>query len=60
MAYIPYEIRGVLLKASGINVSLGGKPILRDLNLEIHDLVRTGVTQGQVVALLGPSGMGKT
>jgi polar amino acid transport system ATP-binding protein/sulfate transport system ATP-binding protein len=60
MAYIPYETKGVILRASNVNVALGGRPILRDLNLEIHNITRPGVTQGQVVALLGPSGMGKT
>jgi NitT/TauT family transport system ATP-binding protein len=60
VAYLPYETKGVLLKATNINVSLGGKPILRDLNVEVRDVVRKGFTQGQVIALLGPSGMGKT
>src|SRR5262249_38875615 len=42
------------------SVSLAGFPILRDLDLEIRDVLRPGMTQGQVVGLLGPSGMGKT
>jgi polar amino acid transport system ATP-binding protein/sulfate transport system ATP-binding protein len=41
-------------------MALGGKPVLHNLNLEIKNLVRPGLTQGQVVALLGPSGVGKT
>jgi polar amino acid transport system ATP-binding protein/sulfate transport system ATP-binding protein len=59
-ASVYYEVHETLLKVSGVNVTLGGKPILRDLNLEIKNLHRPGMTQGQVVALLGPSGMGKT
>ncbi len=35
-------------------------PILRDLSLEVKDVLRPNCTQGQVVGLLGPSGMGKT
>ena len=49
-----------LLKAENINVTLGGNPILRDLNLEIKDIRRPDAIAGQVVGLLGPSGVGKT
>ena len=49
-----------LLKLSGVNKSLDGQLILRDLNLEIKDMHRPGYTQGQIVGLLGPSGVGKT
>ena len=49
-----------LLKLTGVGKSLGGRPVLRDVNLEIKDLRRAGHTQGQVVGLLGPSGVGKT
>lgn len=55
-----YEIGDCLLKAEHVHLDLGGKTILRDVNLEINDIKRPGLTQGQVVALLGPSGMGKT
>jgi len=49
-----------LLKISGVSKSLGGEPILRDVDWEIKDLHRPGFAQGQVVGLLGPSGVGKT
>jgi NitT/TauT family transport system ATP-binding protein len=55
-----YEYGDTLLKADGVNLNLGGRQILRDVNLEIKDLKRPGLKQGQVVGLLGPSGMGKT
>ena len=55
-----YEVGDTLLKAEGIHLELGGRPILRDLNLEVKNITRPGLKQGQVVALLGPSGMGKT
>jgi NitT/TauT family transport system ATP-binding protein len=60
MSLHAYEQRGVILKATGISVTLGGNPILRDVNLEVHDLVRPDKVTGQVVGLLGPSGIGKT
>jgi len=56
-----YEIGETILEARGVTVTYGGqRPILRDLNLEVKNIKRPGLTQGQVVGLLGPSGMGKT
>jgi NitT/TauT family transport system ATP-binding protein len=55
-----YELRSTLLAARGVSLSLGGTPILRDIDLEVRDVVRPGTCTGQVVALLGPSGVGKT
>jgi NitT/TauT family transport system ATP-binding protein len=49
-----------ILRVEGVSQVLGGKQILRDLSLEIRDIHREGHEQGQVVALLAPSGMGKT
>src|SRR5689334_18046146 len=60
MAAIPCEYGATLLKVTGVNKTLGKERILRDLDLEIKDIHREGVTQGQVVGLLGPSGIGKT
>ncbi len=55
-----YELKETLLLAKGINLELAGRTILRDVNLEVKNIHRPGLTQGQVVGLLGPSGMGKT
>ncbi|HEV3456790.1 MAG TPA: ATP-binding cassette domain-containing protein [Thermoanaerobaculia bacterium] len=55
-----YELRSTVLAAHGISLRLGGAPILRDVDLEVRDVVRPGTCTGQVVALLGPSGVGKT
>lgn len=49
-----------LLTIKGLNLSYGEKQILRDINLHVDNIVRPGVHQGQVIALLGPSGVGKT
>lgn len=56
----PYEQKGILLKAENVSVAKSGVPILRDVNLEIRDIVRPDTVAGQVVGLLGPSGIGKT
>ena len=55
-----YEVHETLLSARNICVSYDKKPILQNVNLEIKNIVRPGVEQGQVVGLLGPSGVGKT
>lgn len=55
-----YSMGETLLKVQGLNVSYSGVPILRDVNFEVRDIVRTGATQGQKRALLAPSGTGKT
>jgi len=49
-----------LLSVKGVSLSFSGKPILRDVNAEVRDVRRPGVVTGQVVGLLGPSGIGKT
>jgi polar amino acid transport system ATP-binding protein/sulfate transport system ATP-binding protein len=54
------EYRDTILKVEHVTVKRGDTVILRDLDLEIRDLYRPGFTQGQVVGLLGPSGIGKT
>ncbi len=60
MSSAPYEYRETILKIDQVSKSLSGKLILRDFNLEIRNIVRPGMSQGQVIGLLGPSGMGKT
>jgi ABC-type nitrate/sulfonate/bicarbonate transport system ATPase subunit len=37
-----------------------GKPILKNVKQKIRNITRPGVEQGQVVAILGPSGIGKS
>ena len=49
-----------LLTIDKLTLSYGEKVILRDVNLHVDNIVRPGMNQGQVVALLGPSGIGKT
>lgn len=60
MTVFEHTFAKTLLKVSNVSVTLGGTPILRDVNLEIKDIKRPGMTQGQVVGLLGPTGVGKT
>lgn len=55
-----YEIRQTLLKVENISLRLGVNQILKNLSLEIRNLHRPDLATGQVVGLLGPSGIGKT
>lgn len=55
-----YVLAGDLLEIKDVGVSYGGKTILRDCTYTLKDIHRPGFTQGQVVALLAPSGMGKS
>ena len=55
-----YGRRERILTLSGVSVQYGNRVILESVNAAIDNVTRTGVNQGQVVALLGPSGVGKT
>jgi ABC-type nitrate/sulfonate/bicarbonate transport system ATPase subunit len=50
----------VVLQARNVNLSYEGKQILRDINFEIKNIIRPGMHQGQVISLIGKSGIGKT
>ncbi len=49
-----------LLQASNISLQYGDNIILRDINFCIKDIIRPGMQQGQVISLIGRSGIGKT
>lgn len=54
-----YSKQEVLIDVKGVNLSYD-KQILRDINFKIHNIVRPDVSQGQVISLIGRSGIGKT
>ncbi len=55
-----YTKKQTLLEATNIGLQYGDNIILRDINFCIKDIVRPDVQQGQVVSLIGKSGIGKT
>jgi ABC-type nitrate/sulfonate/bicarbonate transport system ATPase subunit len=55
-----YKREERLLTVAGLGLSFGDKVVLRDVSLAVDNLTRPGLNQGQTVALLGPSGIGKT
>ena len=54
-----YERHDAVLEVENVSVHYDS-PILREVSFKIDNIVRPGLSQGQVVALLAPSGMGKT
>jgi polar amino acid transport system ATP-binding protein/sulfate transport system ATP-binding protein/NitT/TauT family transport system ATP-binding protein len=56
----PYTKKEVLLRVEDVSLSYDGVSILQDINFNVHDIVRPGLQQGQVVSLVGRSGIGKT
>lgn len=56
----PYEFAETLLSVTNLSRRIGDNQILRGINIEIKNVRRPGISQGQVVAILGPSGVGKT
>ena len=56
-----YERRATLIKIEDMHAERGDRLVLRDIDVEVKDIVRSDVAdQGQVVGVLGPSGAGKT
>lgn len=55
----PHSVGERLLTIDKVCVSYD-RPILKDVSASIDNIQRDGVHQGQVVCLLGPSGVGKT
>ncbi|AEW02092.1 hypothetical protein A4D02_08745 [Niastella koreensis] len=49
----------VVLQASHVQLTFD-RPILREINFCIKNIIRPGLLQGQVVSLIGRSGIGKT
>lgn len=55
-----YEKKETILKVENVSINFKGTQVLSDINIEIKDITRPGMTQGQIVGLVGPSGLGKT
>jgi ABC-type nitrate/sulfonate/bicarbonate transport system ATPase subunit len=50
----------VILQAENVHLTYDQKVILRNINFCINNIVRPNMQQGQVVSLIGRSGIGKT
>lgn len=55
-----HSFHDVLVTIENVSLKFGEKVILKPTSIEVRDIVRPDKTQGQVVGILGPSGIGKT
>jgi polar amino acid transport system ATP-binding protein/sulfate transport system ATP-binding protein len=55
-----YTLGKTLLTIDNVSLEYDGRPILRNVNAEVKDIIVPGKVTGQVVGFLGPSGCGKT
>ena len=60
MANTSYSLGKTLLKIENVSLEYDGRPVLKNVNAEVRDIIVPGRVQGQVVGFLGPSGCGKT
>ncbi|WP_276479863.1 ATP-binding cassette domain-containing protein [Paraflavitalea pollutisoli] len=57
---IPYEQKDTILHVENLTVKYGDRLILHQVNMLEKDTIREDKTQGQVIAVLGRSGRGKS
>ena len=55
-----HELKDVLVTVKDVSLKFGDKLILKPTSAEVRNIVRPDCIQGQVVGILGPSGIGKT
>jgi NitT/TauT family transport system ATP-binding protein len=56
-----YTLKNALIKTQDVSLSFGNRVILKPTTVEVRDIVRSETTPtGQIIGLLGPSGIGKT
>lgn len=55
-----YNMQNTLLYVEDLSVAYGDKIIIKDINLVEKDVVREGKVTGQVIAVVGRSGRGKS
>lgn len=55
-----YSLGETIVKMENVSLTIDNNLILKDINLEVKDIIRPGMQQGQVISILAPSGMGKS
>lgn len=60
MGTVKYTLGEILLKIENVSLDYDGRPVLKNVNAEVRDIIVPGRVTGQVVGFLGPSGCGKT
>jgi len=57
---IAHEYKDTLISVKDVSLKFGSTLILKSTSVDVRDVVRPDVIQGQVIGILGPSGVGKT
>lgn len=55
-----YEYKNTLIKIDNISLVYDDKVILKPISIEVKDIVRPNCLTGQIIGILGPSGIGKS
>ena len=55
-----YKTDGTVLLVEDVSVTIGAKTIIENINFVEHNVIRDGVEQGQMIAVVGRSGRGKS
>jgi ABC-type sulfate/molybdate transport systems ATPase subunit len=55
-----FKYDGTVLMVENVSVKIGDKTIIENINFEEKNVVRDGMTQGQMIAVVGRSGRGKS
>nr|WP_299214986.1 ATP-binding cassette domain-containing protein [uncultured Allomuricauda sp.] len=55
-----YTVENTLLYVENLSVAYGDKVVIKDINFVEKDVIREGNTTGQVIAVVGRSGRGKS
>ena len=57
---VTYEKKEVILSVKDVCLKYEDKQVLNNINFEVRDIVRPGITTGQIISILGASGSGKS
>jgi ABC-type nitrate/sulfonate/bicarbonate transport system ATPase subunit len=60
MTSYAYSKTNRLLTIDNVSLSLGNEKLFDGLSLHVDNIIRSDVNQGQVIGILGPSGVGKS
>ncbi len=57
---IDYTKQELILSVKDVSLTYDGPQILNNINMEIHNVTRPGMVQGQIISIVGRSGCGKS
>ena len=57
---VQYNKEQLILSVKEVSLAYDEKKVLNNINLEIHNITRPGMIQGQIISVVGRSGCGKS